>query len=368
VALQAEGRLEYQALLFLPKRAPFALYYQGAESGLQLYVNSVRIMERCAALLPHYLRFVRGVVESPDLPLNVSREMLQNDRQIAQIRRGLVKKLFDTLAGLLEQRRDDYEAFWRELGRALKEGIASDQENKDKLLPLTLFQSSSTPEGLTTLAEYIERMSDEQEAIYYLTAESRQIAERSPHLEAFAERGYEVLFLSDPVDELMMQSLGEHQGKALKSIGKGEVELGSESEREERAETRAEQREQAVGLLELLQNKLDEHVKEVRLSNRLTSSPACLVGAEHDLSPHIQRLLARSGNAPPAQKRILELNPEHAVFKAMKARYEADADDALLGDYAQLLYGQALLAEGSELPDPPAFARLVGELMVRASS
>ncbi len=367
IALHAEGRIEYRALLFVPARAPFDLFYQHAEGGLELYVRNVKIMERCEQLLPRYLRFIKGVVDSPDLPLNISRELLQHNRQLAQIRRGVVKKVLSTLGDLAEKRADDYATFWDEFGRALKEGVISDPENKERLVPLLRFSSSADQERSTSLTDYVARMKPEQEEIYYLTGESRAVVERSPHLEAARERGYEVLFLIDPIDELMVPYIDQVEGKALRSLGKGDVELGSSEEREEAEKKRKSQQADLTKLLELLAEKLDSHVKEVRLSKRLTSSAVCLVSEEQDESPRLRRLLRQSRQPVQgeADKRIMEINPDHPLTELLRKRFEADADDPLLDDYAQLLLGQGLLAEGSELPDPASFSKLVAELMVR---
>ncbi|RMH20840.1 MAG: molecular chaperone HtpG [Acidobacteria bacterium] len=366
LSLHAEGRIEYQALLFLPSKAPFDLYYRDQRWGLQLYVRRVLIMDHCEELLPPYLRFVKGVVDSPDLPLNVSREMIQQDRHIAQIKRWLTRKVIDHLQEMQKNDAGKYRTFWREFGRVLKEGVTSDFDNKDRLLPLLLFPSSRDESELTTLPDYVSRMKPEQEEIYYLTGESRAQVEGSPHLEAFKEKGYEVLFLLDPVDELVVQAVPEFDGKKLKSAGKGTVELGTEEERKKAEEALAGKKEEFAGLMELLKKTLDEWVKEVRLSQRLTTSPACLVGDDFDLSPQLERLIRQTEGHVPRQKRILELNPEHEILKKMRARFAGDENDPKLADYAHLLLGYALLAEGSELPDPARFNRLVAELMSAA--
>ncbi|MEM1205490.1 MAG: molecular chaperone HtpG [Acidobacteriota bacterium] len=368
VSLHAEGRIEYRALLFLPSKAPFDLFYRDSTHGLRLYVRRVMIMERCEDLLPLYLRFVKGVVESSDLPLNVSREMVQQDRHIQQMRKWLTKKVLEHLASMKKDDADKYMTLWQEFGRVLKEGVSLDFENRDKLLPLLYFQSSADAEKLTTLDEYIERMKDGQEEIYYLTGESRSVVESSPHLEAFRDKGYEVLYLVDPVDEMVVQAVNEYEGKALKSAGKGEVELGTDEEKKQAEEELKEKKETFGSLMEALQKALDEDVKEVRLSTRLTTSPVCLVGSDFDMSPHLERLLRQSegGSNLPNQKRILELNPKHAMLEKLQTRFDADAEDPVLGDYAKLLYGYALLAEGSDLPDPAEHNRLVGDLMMKA--
>ena len=368
LSLKAEGRFEYQALLFIPGEAPYDLYYLAFEPGLQLYVRRVMIMEHCADLLPRYLRFLKGVVEAPDLPLNVSREILQSNRQIAAIRKGLVRKALDTLKTMKAEEDEKYLRFWEHYGRAMKEGVGGEQDYRDCLLELLLFQSSHDPAKLTTLADYVGRMKEGQKEIFYLTGESRSAVENSPHLEVFRERGIEVLYLTDPVDELMVQTLPEHLGKRLKSVGKGTVELPEESgEKEEREKARKEREQELSGLLEAVQKRLDEHVKQVRLSTRLTTSPACLVGAEHDYSPQLEKLLMKGKGGGPKQRRILELNPDHEIVARLAARYANDAGDPQVGDYAELIFGYATLAEGSELPDPARFNRLLAELMARGA-
>ncbi len=369
VSLVAEGRIEYRALLFIPSRAPFDLFYQNSEAGLSLYVRNVKIMDRCEDVVPRYLRFVKGVVDSSDLPLNVSREILQHNKQLSQIKKGVVKKILTTLREMLDKERDEYLSVWAEFGRALKEGVVADEENKDRLLDLMLFSSSSDAEKLTTLGEYLERMKDGQEEIYYLTGESLEAISGSPHLEAFADKGYEVLFLADPIDEFFVKYVEAYKEKKLKSVGKGEVQLGSEEERKEAEERLKEKGEGLSGLLTWLQETLDEHVKEVRLSSRLKTSAVCLVTDEADESPNLQRLLkqTRPDTNLPKVKRIMELNADHPVVEMLAKRFAASEKDAKLKDYAQLLLGQALLAEGSELSDPAAFAKLVAELMLHSA-
>jgi molecular chaperone HtpG len=365
ISYKAEGRIEYQALLFIPAQAPYDLYYVASKPGLQLYVKRIQILEKCEDLLPQYLRFVRGVVDSPDLALNVSREMLQQDRFITLIRKGLTKKVLDVLAEMKEKEPDTYLKFWGEFGRAIKEGTSSDYENKEKLLELLVFQSSNDPEKLTTLKEYVERMKEGQNEIFYLSGESRSQVENSPNLEAFKEKGYEVLYLVDTVDELLTQSLNEYGGKKLKSAGKGTVSLGSEEEKKQTEEELKAKEEQMKPLLEALQKKLDTWVKQVRLTSRLTNSPVCLVGAEHDYSPQLEKLLQKGKGGGPKQRRILELNPKHDILAKMSEHFEKNADDPVLDDYAQLLFGYGLIAEGGELPDPVRFNKAVADLMVR---
>jgi molecular chaperone HtpG len=365
IPFKAEGRIEYQALLFVPAQAPYDLYYIASKVGLQLYVKRIQILEKCEDLLPHYLRFVRGVVDSPDLALNVSREMLQQDRHITLIRKGLTKKVLDVFDEMRDQERDNYIKFWQEFGRAIKEGVSADYENKDRLLELLLFQSSNDPEKLTTLKDYVARMKEEQKEIFYLTGESRSQVESSPHLETFKEKGYEVLYMVDTVDELLTQSLNEYGGKRLKSVGKGAITLGSDEEKKQAEESLKAKEEELKPLLELLQKKLDEQVKQVRLTSRLTASPVCLVGAEHDYSPQLEKLLQKGKGGGPKQRRIMELNPNHRILAGLKEHFDKDAEDPVIAEYAELLLGYGLLSEGSELPDAARFNRAVAELMGR---
>ncbi len=352
-SFRAEGRSEYQALLFVPLEAPFDLFYATGKFGLHLYVRRVLIMEHCEELLPSYLRFMRGVVDSADLPLNVSRQRLQEDRHVAQIRKWLTKKVLDSLEEMQKNETDVYAGLWRQFGRVLKEGV-TDFENKDKLTPLFLFESSHAPDKLTPLNDYVARMKDGQLAIYYLTGPSRRAVENSPHLEGFREKGYEVLFLIDPVDEMLVQWLPEFEGKKLKSIGKGVADFGEEQDLKEKER-------EFSRLTAALLMKLEDRVKEVRLSNRLTSSPACLVVSEGDVSPHLEKMLNQVKGETAKQKRIMELNPTHEIIAKMRDR----ADDAMLNDVAEMLYGYALLAEGSELQDPLKFNQAVMRVLAR---
>ena len=363
IAAKAEGRLEYQALLFIPSKAPRELFYHAFESGLRLHAKGVLIIEKCADLLPRYLRFIKGVVDSADLPLNISRQMLQQERQIKQIQKWLTKKVLETLQNVHDNDPDKYLSFWQQFGRALKEGVSSDFDNKNELVSLLLFASSDDPEKLTSLKDYVARMKEDQKEIFYLAGESRSVVENSPHLEAFKDKGYEVLYLVDPVDELVVQFLTEFDGKQLKSVGKGTVKLGNEAEEEEIKK----KQEEAAEFLQFMQQSLDEYVKDVRLTNRLRTSPVCLVGSEIDYSPQMERLLQIGKGGGPRQRRIMELNPQHPIFTNMMARYQQQKDDVMLVKYAHLLLGYGLIAEGSDLVDPVEFNRLVAELMEQSS-
>ena len=360
---RAEGRFEFQALVFLPSQAPFDLSFHASPFGLQLYAQRVMIMEQCEDLIPRYLRFLKGVVDSADLPLNVSRQRLQQDRHITQIRNWLTKKVLEALSNLAQNDAETYLKFWKQFGRILKEGLGTDFENKARIVPLLLFPSSKDPEKLVSLKEYLDRMPLVQPEIFYLTGESRNAVENSPHLEAFQDKGHEVLYLIDPVDEIVVQSLTEFEGKKLKSIGKGTVHIGSESEREATEQALKQKSESYTDLLQTLQKMLDEHIKEVRLSNRLTASPVCLVSEDSDHSPQMERLLRQAQQDIPTQKRIMELNPTHPLLEKLQGRFQHDKDDPTLKTYAELLLGYGLLAEGSEITDPVSFNKHLVELM-----
>lgn len=366
VSFKAEGTFEYQALLYVPENPPMDMMWRDAKYGLQLYVNRVLIEESCEQLLPSYLRFLKGVVDSPDLSLNVSREMLQQDRRLTQIRKRIVKKVLDSLAYMMKNDEEKYTKFWKAFGQLIKEGLVQEQDQKDMLQGLLMFPSSADEEKQTSLDAYVERMKEDQDTIYYITGESRKAVEKSPHLESIKEKGYEVLFLVEPVDELVSENIREYKEKKLQSLSKGEVELGSEEERKEAEEKRKEAQEKHKSLLEAIQEVLTEDLKEVRMSSRLTSSAACLVGNEHDLSPQLERMLAQAGQTPPKQKRILELNPEHQLLDRMNSLHIAD-DKAKLSAYAQIVYGQALLAEGSKLPDPILFNQLITDVLTETA-
>ncbi len=363
IAMKAEGTFEYQALLFIPSRAPFDLFNQDAKVGVQLYVKRVFIMSDCDQLMPMYLRFVKGVVDAEDMSLNVSREMLQQDRQINAIRRRLTKKVLSAIKDLQTERPQDYRTFWTQFGRVLKEGLMSDFDNRDTLLGISSFASTHSDEEPTTLAEYVERMKDGQEQIFYATGESRQQVLNSPHLEAFKAKGYEVLLLTDPVDEVWVGLVPEFEGKPLQSVAKGEVDLNSEEGKSE-AE-REEQEKDFADLLNWLKETLSDHVKEVRLSTRLTESPACLITDTFGMTPALARMYRASGQEVPVGKRILELNPNHPLVTGLQQAHKQRPEDQALAETAELLYGTALLAEGGALDDPAKFAALLTDRLTR---
>ncbi|MER6047861.1 molecular chaperone HtpG [Streptomyces sp. NPDC001793] len=364
VQLQAEGTFEYQALLFVPSHAPHDLFTQNYQRGLQLYVKRVFIMDDCEALLPPYLRFVKGVVDAQDLSLNVSREILQQDRHILMMQRRLTKKV---LASVKSMRADDaerYGTFWREFGAVLKEGLITDSDNRDALLAVSSFATTHGEDESVTLEQYVARMRDGQEDIYYITGESRQSIDNSPHVEAFRERGIEVLLLTDPVDEVWVDVVGEFQGKRLQSITKGEIDLGAQGD-EKSEDEREKQAEQYADLLGWMTEQLADDVKEVRLSSRLTVSPACIVAGAEDLTPALENMYRAMGQEVPHTKRILELNPAHELVKGLNQAYGEREDRAGLTETAELLYSLAVLAEGGRPADPAHFVKVVADRLGR---
>lgn len=365
ISLRAEGAFEYEALLFIPSQAPFDLFTNDSRPGVQLYVKRVFIMDDCQELMPEYLRFVKGVVDAQDLSLNISREILQQDRQIQLMRRRLVKKVLATVKDLMNSDPDRYRTFWREFGRVVKEGLLSDTDNQRAILDISSFVSTHDPEQPTTLREYIERMKEGQEEIYFMTGESRSLIENSPHMEAFRDRGYEVLLLTDPVDEVWVERVREYDGKRLQSIAKGQVDLADKEADGSDEPEREQQKKDFAPLLSWLTDTLGEQVKEVRLSSRLTSSPACLVNDAQDITPALEKMYRAMGHEGPRVKRILELNPEHELVTGLRAAHERGTDDPALPQTAELLYGTALLAEGGELDDPSRFARLLIDRLAR---
>ena len=366
IQLKAEGTFEYQALLFIPSMAPFDLYTREHKPRVQLYVKRVFIMDDADDLLPEYLRFVSGVVDAADLSLNVSREILQQDRQVRAIRRRLTKKVLSTIKDLQANDTEKYRTLWQQFGRALKEGLISDTDNRETLLEISSFPSTHSEEEQTTLRQYVERMKDGQDSIYYMTGESRHQIESSPHMEAFRARGLEVLLLTDPVDEVWTNSVTEFDGKPLQSIAKGEVDLDTEEEKKEAEDKRADQEQQYADLLAWLGTTLEEHIKQARLSSRLTTSPAVIVGDTFGFSPALEKMYRAAGQPVPHTKRILELNPDHPLVTALRTAFaERGAEDPTLAETAELLYGTALLAEGGDLDDPAKFSRLLADRLAR---
>ncbi|MEV5014541.1 molecular chaperone HtpG [Streptomyces sp. NPDC053780] len=364
IRLQAEGTFEYQALLFIPSHAPHDLSTRGYQRGVQLYVKRVFIMEDCEELLPPYLRFVKGVVDAQDLSLNVSREILQQDRHIRMIQRRLTKKILATVKDLGTSAPDRYATFWREFGAVLKEGLVTDSENRDAILAACSFATTHDADAPTTLKSYVERMKDGQDDIYFMTGESRRAIENSPHMEAFRAKGVEVLLLTDPVDEVWVDAVGEYEGKALRSVAKGDIDLSGTEEEKSGAE-KEKQGEEYAGLLGWMTEHLGEDVKEVRLSSRLTVSPACVVSDSGELTPALENMYRAMGQEVPEAKRILELNPEHQLVKTLNRAYADRQDRTELTETAELLHTLAVLAEGGRPKEPARFVQLMADRLER---
>jgi len=362
IHFKAEGAQEFAALMFIPKNVPFDFHFRDMKFGLSLYINRVFIMGQCEDLQPRYLRFVKGMVDSSDLPLNVSREILQKDAQIEKIRKALVAKILGFLRDTLNKERADYEAFWKNFGTSLKEGVVADHANREKISDLLLFRSSEK-DGWTTLGEYVERMKPEQKSIYYLTGDSVDLLKSSPYLERLKAKGYEVLFLTDAIDEWITRDLTEYKGKKLVSISSDALDLDTAEEKKAKEEEKKQVEGKLAPVKKLIEETLKEEIKEVRVSDRLVDSPVCLVSLGHDPSARMSRLLESMGQQGPKIKRILEINPKHAVFEKF-----ASLADAKKADWIEILYGQALLNEGTPLPDPAKFSRLVANLMVEAGA
>lgn len=358
---RVEGRSEYTQLLFVPKRAPFDLWDRDGRRGVKLYVKRVFIMDDADQLLPTYLRFVRGVIDSADLPLNVSREILQESRDVRSIREGSTKRILMLLEDMAENKPDDYKAFWEQFGQVLKEGAGEDVANQERIAKLLRFASThdNSANQTVSLADYVSRMKEGQDKIYYVTAESHAAASNSPHLEIFRKKGIEVLLMSDRVDEWMLSFLREFDGKSLVSIAKGGLDLEQLADEDEK-KRQEEVAEQSKPLIERLQKALDGKVKEVRATARLVDSPACVVVDSNELSPHILRMLQAAGQEAPEVKPILEINPEHPLLGRVK-----DASDDDFGDWAQVLLDQAMLAEGAHLKDAAGFVKRLNALLLK---
>ncbi|MAV08939.1 MAG: molecular chaperone HtpG [Verrucomicrobiales bacterium] len=362
----AEGTLEFKALLYLPAKAPFDMFQQeGVKHGINLYVKRVFIMENCEALIPRYLRFAKGVVESNDLPLNVSREILQEDVVIKKIEKNVTSKILSTLKDMMKKSSDDYLNFYKEFGKVIKEGVEVDAGNKDKIKDLLLYESSKTKPGeYVSLKEYVDRMLPDQKEIYFITGDSRATLENSPHLEIFKKKDVEVLFMTEPVDEFILPGFGEYSEKSLKSISQGDIDLGSDEEKKIAEEQKTEASGKYKKLIKKVQEALKDDIKEVRLSDRLTDSASCLVTDEGDINPQMERIFAAMNQPVPEVKRILELNPDHPVLEKMNTLFDSNKKDPKIADYSELLYNQALLTEGVAVKDPVRFSKLISDLMV----
>lgn len=357
---RVEGKQEYISLLYVPSKAPFDLYDRDRRHGIKLYVKRVFIMEDAEKLMPQYLRFVRGVIDTSDLPLNVSREILQSSRDVDAIKAGSVKKVLSLLEEMAENKPEDYAKFYKEFGRVLKEGPGEDFANREKIAGLLRFASTKADTDVQDVSfkDYIARMQPEQDVIYYITAESFAAAQHSPHLEIFRKKGIEVLLMSDRVDEWLLGSLTEFEGKKLQSIAKGDLDLGKlESETEKEIQKKIE--EESKTLVEKIKQTLGSQVKDVRVTHRLTDSPACLVSDAHDLSGNLARILKAAGQNAPDSKPILEINPNHKLVK----RLEAEAAETVFADLTHVLFDQALLAEGGTLEDPASFVKRMNSLI-----
>ena len=359
---RVEGRHEYTQLLYIPAQAPFDLWDRNARHGIKLYVKRVFIMDDAEQLMPVYLRFVRGVVDVADLPLNVSREILQESKDIEQIRSGCTKRVLGLLEDLAENNADKYETFWNQFGQLLKEGVGEDQANQARIAKLLRFATTATdsPEQKVSLTEYVSRMKPGQDKIYYVTAETFQSAKNSPHLEIFRKKGIEVLLLSDRVDEWLVSHLRDFDGKPLQSVAKGGLDLGELEDASEK-QARAAAETSAKDLVERIQKSLGDKLKEVRVTHRLTDSPACLVSDEHDPGANLQRILKMMGQNAPDFKPILEINPMHPMLKKMEL---LPNDGGHFDDYASILFDEALLAEGGQIEDPAGFVRKINRLML----
>jgi molecular chaperone HtpG len=354
---RVEGKFEYTTLLFVPSRAPFDMWDRDRRHGINLYVKRIFIMDDSEHLMPPYLRFVRGVVDAADLPLNVSREHLQKNAHIDRIRSGSVKKILGELKKLATNETEKYAEFWSEFGRVLKEGVIDDSDNKDRIAELLRFATTTEESQSVSLKDYVGRMKEGQKTIYYITAETHAAAKESPHLEIFRKNGIEVLLLSDHIDEWLVNHLTEFDGKPLKSVAKGAVPEEDVTQQDEDKKSHEERSEALKGLTSAILEKLGERVKDVRLSRRLTDSPACLVADEHDLGGNLQRILQAAGQNAPEFKPILELNPDHSLIEGMSV------DSPNLEDWAHVLLDQATLSEGAPLKEPAAYVRRVNKLL-----
>ena len=365
IQISAEGTTEFKALLYIPSKAPLRMFApDDKKHGLHLYVKRVFISDECKELLPDYLKFVKGVVDASDLPLNVSREILQANPQILKINKNLVRKILGELKKLKDTDIEKYNVFYKEFGNNIKEGVHSDFQNKEKLQELLMFQTmNNESEKYIFLDEYCTAMPESQKYIYYITGESREVIEKSPHLEILKEKGYDVLLMPEPIDEFVVQSLTNYKDFQLKPVGKGELELDEESNKELKEKTEKAGKEHE-GLIKLLQEELDDDVKIVRFSGRLTESPCCLVSDAYAPSPHMERLYKAMNQPIPKSKRILELNPDHPIINGLQNLYDKDAKNSKLKEFATLLYDQALLTEGSPILNPAEFAKKITNLMV----
>jgi len=356
---RVEGTTEYTSLLYIPARAPFDLYDRESRHGIKLYVQRVFIMEDAEKLMPRYLRFVRGLIDSNDLPLNVSREILQGSKVIDSIRNGSVKKVLGMLEKIAKNDPEKYQKFWTEFGKVLKEGPAEDFANKEQIAKLLRFSTthSGDEDQTVTLDDYVSRLQEGQDKIYYIAADSHAAAKNSPHLEIFKKKGIEVLLLSDRVDEWLTSHLAEYEGKKLQSVAKGELDLGEDEASEKELEKKAKTAEK---LIKRMKKALDDKVEDVRVTNRLTDSPACIVISEQDMAMHMQRIMKEAGHAMPSSKPVLEINPDHPIVKKL----DVEKSKKKFDDWSDILFYQAILAEGGQLEDPASFVSKLNKMLV----
>lgn len=362
IHFKAEGTHEFSALLYIPGKRPFDIIYKEYKSGPMLYVKRVQIMEHCEELLPPYLRFVKGVVESNDLPLNISREILQNNKLIEVMRKNIAKRVLDILKDMKEKDYETYVGFWKEFGRIIKEGLHYDTERRQAIANLILAESTKTENGkYTDLEGYYSRMKPSQNDIYYILAPSRKEAEASPYLEGLKDKDIEVLIMSDDIDDIVISSLGEYKGKKFKSVVKGDIAIDEEDKKEK------EKKSAEFGkLIDFIKDRLKDKVEDVRLSGRLKDSAVCLVTGERDFDPHIEQIMKAMGENYMKGKRTMEINPDHQLFKDMNALFEKDKNDGILKEYSDMLYDQALILEGSRPEDAGLFAKRVASVMAKA--
>lgn len=364
IHFKVEGTQEFAGLLYIPKSKPFDIIYKEYKSGPMLYVKRVQIMEHCEDLFPQYLRFVKGVIESNDLPLNISREILQNNKMIAVMRKNITKKVLDTLASMKKNDYDNYVSFYKEFGKILKEGLLLEQERKEAVADLVLAESTSTEAGkYTTFEEYISRMKEGQEEIYYILADNRAQALVSPYMEGLTNKGYEVLILTDEIDDIVISQLGEYKGKKFQSVIKGDINLSDEEKAEKEKKS-----EELSGILGYIKEELKDKIEDVRVSSRLTESPVCLVRGQNDADPHMEQLMKAMGQEFLIRKRTMEVNANHPLFVKLNELYESNKENPVLKEFVALLYDEALILEGAKPVDASLFTKRIADLMIKSLS
>ncbi|MCK4258373.1 MAG: molecular chaperone HtpG [Halanaerobiales bacterium] len=362
---KAEGVVEYTTLLFIPSHAPYDFYSRDYDKGIRLYSRNVFVMDNCQELLPEYLRFVSGLVDSSDFSLNISREILQHGKQLKIIGKNLEKAILRTIKKLLMNDRKKYEEFWNEFGKAIKGGIYMDYKTKEKLQELLLFPSSHSVDGMTSLAEYVERMPENQTDIYYVSGKDREFVERLPQMELLQDKGFEVLYLFDKIDEFVIDTLKDYNKKNFKSVSRGDLNLDGEENKDEEKEKNEEKANEHEDLIKVIKEYLGEKVADVKISNRLKTSAVCLVSSDSGISLSMEQILAGANQMMQRAKKVLEINPNHSIFKTLKKLHEGEKSDKLK-DYSELLYDQAVLMEGLAIDDPVTFANRIAKLMVAA--